>query len=127
MIIRSFIFWDIKPCIPVKVNRRFGERHRLQLQGRKVSLSWKRRSGWREGGERGDWCRVWQSGREKEAKEDKLNKTDAGGGPCPPDVKGLVRKPGSFLLCLMGLMGGFPMARFGAVVSVVGNPPIAQQ
>jgi hypothetical protein len=31
---RSSIFWDITPCSPLKVNRRFGGTHRLHLQGR---------------------------------------------------------------------------------------------
>jgi hypothetical protein len=30
-------FWDITPCSPVKVNRRFGRTCRLHLQGRTVS------------------------------------------------------------------------------------------
>jgi hypothetical protein len=29
---RSTIFWDITPCSPLKVNRRFGRIYRLQLQ-----------------------------------------------------------------------------------------------
>jgi hypothetical protein len=31
------IFWDITPCSPLKVNRRFGGTYRLHLQGRKIS------------------------------------------------------------------------------------------
>jgi hypothetical protein len=34
---RSFIFWDIKPCSPLKLNRRFGGTCRLHLQGWRVS------------------------------------------------------------------------------------------
>jgi hypothetical protein len=30
-------FWDITPCNPVEVNRRFGEIHDLHLQGGNVS------------------------------------------------------------------------------------------
>jgi hypothetical protein len=39
---KSTIFWDIKPCSPLSVNRRFGETYRLQLQGRFQDLisSW---------------------------------------------------------------------------------------
>jgi hypothetical protein len=33
----SSIFWDITPCSPLKVNRRFGGTFRLHLQERKVS------------------------------------------------------------------------------------------
>jgi hypothetical protein len=33
------IFWDITPCSPLRVNRRFGRTHRLHLQGRKNKLS----------------------------------------------------------------------------------------
>jgi hypothetical protein len=32
---RSSVFWDITPCSPLKVNRRFGGRFLLHLQGRK--------------------------------------------------------------------------------------------
>jgi hypothetical protein len=34
---KSFIFWDIKPCSPLKLNRRFGGTCRLHLQGWRVS------------------------------------------------------------------------------------------
>jgi hypothetical protein len=30
---KSSIFWDITPCTPLKVNRRFGGTYRLHLQG----------------------------------------------------------------------------------------------
>jgi hypothetical protein len=29
----SYVFWDITPCIPVEVNRRFGGTRHLHLQG----------------------------------------------------------------------------------------------
>jgi hypothetical protein len=35
VVMKSTIFWDITPCSPVKVNRRFGRIYRLHLQGRK--------------------------------------------------------------------------------------------
>jgi hypothetical protein len=31
------IFWDITPCSPLKVNRRFGRTYRLHLQDRSIS------------------------------------------------------------------------------------------
>jgi hypothetical protein len=31
------IFWDIKSCSPLKVNRRFGGTYQLHLQGRKIN------------------------------------------------------------------------------------------
>jgi hypothetical protein len=31
------IFWDITPCSPLKVNRRFGGTYRLHLQGPRIS------------------------------------------------------------------------------------------
>jgi hypothetical protein len=34
---KSTIFWDITPCSPLKVNRRFGGTYRLHLQGRRIS------------------------------------------------------------------------------------------
>jgi hypothetical protein len=37
VVMKSPIFWDITPCSPLKVNRRFGEKRRLHLQGRRVS------------------------------------------------------------------------------------------
>jgi hypothetical protein len=35
--VKSCIFWDITPCNPLKVNRRFGGTCRLHLQGRRIS------------------------------------------------------------------------------------------
>jgi hypothetical protein len=32
----SSIFWDITPCSPLKVNRRFGGTYRTHLQGRRI-------------------------------------------------------------------------------------------
>jgi hypothetical protein len=34
---KLFVFWDIMPCSPVKVNRRFEHAYRLRLPGRRVS------------------------------------------------------------------------------------------
>jgi hypothetical protein len=34
---KSYLFWDITPCSPLKVNRRFGGTYRLHLQGRGMS------------------------------------------------------------------------------------------
>jgi hypothetical protein len=34
---KTTVFWDITPCTPLKVNRRFGRIYRLHLQGRKMS------------------------------------------------------------------------------------------
>jgi hypothetical protein len=37
VVMKSTIFWNITPCSPLRVNRRFGGTHRLHLQGRKIS------------------------------------------------------------------------------------------
>jgi uncharacterized protein YjiK len=37
VVMKSTIFWDIKPCSPLKVNRFFGGKYRLHLQGRRIS------------------------------------------------------------------------------------------
>jgi hypothetical protein len=34
-VIKSTIFWDITPCSPLKVSRRFGGTYHLHLQGRR--------------------------------------------------------------------------------------------
>jgi hypothetical protein len=39
MVVKSTMFWDIAPCSPLSVNRRFGGTHRLHLQGRKNQFS----------------------------------------------------------------------------------------
>jgi hypothetical protein len=36
-ILKSSVFWDITPCSPLKVNRRFRGTYRLYLQGRRTS------------------------------------------------------------------------------------------
>jgi hypothetical protein len=36
-LLKSIIFWDLTPCSPLNVNRRFGGTYRLHLQGRKIS------------------------------------------------------------------------------------------
>jgi hypothetical protein len=44
---KSTIFWDIKPCSPLKVSRRFRGTCRLHLQGRRISRARnKRESRW---------------------------------------------------------------------------------
>jgi hypothetical protein len=37
VVVRSTMSWDITPCSPLKVNRRFGATYHLRLQGRRVS------------------------------------------------------------------------------------------
>jgi hypothetical protein len=37
VVMKSTIFWDIKLCSLLKVNRRFGGTYRLHLQGRRIS------------------------------------------------------------------------------------------
>jgi hypothetical protein len=34
---KGSLFWDIRPCSPLKVNRRFGGTCRLNLHGRRIS------------------------------------------------------------------------------------------
>jgi hypothetical protein len=41
---KSSIFWDIMPCSPLKVNRRFGGNCRLHLECRRISQGRKQRS-----------------------------------------------------------------------------------
>jgi hypothetical protein len=38
VVTKSIIFWDITPCSPLSVNRRFGGTNRLHLQGVKISV-----------------------------------------------------------------------------------------
>jgi hypothetical protein len=38
-VLMSSIFWDITPCSPWKVNRRFGGTYRLHLQSRRISVA----------------------------------------------------------------------------------------
>jgi hypothetical protein len=38
-ITKSANFWDITPCSPSSVNRRFGGTYRLHLQGQRISLA----------------------------------------------------------------------------------------
>jgi hypothetical protein len=35
--VKSTVFWDIKPCGPLKVNRCFGGTYRLHFQGRRMN------------------------------------------------------------------------------------------
>jgi hypothetical protein len=37
VVMKSTIFWDITPCSPLKVNRRFGWTYRLHYQSRRIS------------------------------------------------------------------------------------------
>jgi hypothetical protein len=37
VVMKSPIFWDITPCSPLQLNRRFEGTCRLHLQGRKIS------------------------------------------------------------------------------------------
>jgi hypothetical protein len=37
VVMKSSVFWDITPCSPLKVSRRFGWTCRLHLQGRRIS------------------------------------------------------------------------------------------
>jgi hypothetical protein len=37
--LKSIIFWDMTPCSPLGVNRRFGGTYHLHLQGRKNKFS----------------------------------------------------------------------------------------
>jgi ABC-type uncharacterized transport system ATPase subunit len=39
VVVKSTIFWDITPCNPFRVNRRFGEIYSLLLQGQKNKFS----------------------------------------------------------------------------------------
>jgi hypothetical protein len=38
VVMKSTIFWDIMPCSPLSVNRRFGGTYHLYLQGRKLKM-----------------------------------------------------------------------------------------
>jgi hypothetical protein len=38
VVMKSTIFWDVTPCSPLSVNRRFGGTYRLHLLGRKIKL-----------------------------------------------------------------------------------------
>jgi hypothetical protein len=40
------IFWDITPCSPLKVNRRFGGTYRIHLQGRISRATYQHESRW---------------------------------------------------------------------------------
>jgi hypothetical protein len=37
VVMKSAIFWDITPCSPLKVSRRFGRTYRLHFQGQRIS------------------------------------------------------------------------------------------
>jgi hypothetical protein len=42
VVMKSTIFWDITPCSPLSVNRRFGGTCRTHLQGQKMLVRWAR-------------------------------------------------------------------------------------
>jgi hypothetical protein len=46
VVMKSGIFWDIKPCSPLKENLRFGATYRLHLQGRISRARYQRESRW---------------------------------------------------------------------------------
>jgi hypothetical protein len=39
VVMKSTVFWDITPCSPLSVSRRFGGTYRLHREGRKNKLS----------------------------------------------------------------------------------------
>jgi hypothetical protein len=41
---KSTVFWDMTPCSPLKVNRRFGGTYRLHFQGRRINQTRNQRS-----------------------------------------------------------------------------------
>jgi hypothetical protein len=46
VVVKSTIFWDITPCSPLSVNRRFGGTYRLHLQVRKNKFN--KKSAWKQ-------------------------------------------------------------------------------
>jgi hypothetical protein len=46
VVMKSTNFWDISPCSPLKVNRRFGRTYRLHLQGRISRARYQRDNRW---------------------------------------------------------------------------------
>jgi hypothetical protein len=49
VVMKSSIFWDVTPCSPLKLKRRFGETCGLHLQGRRIGLARnQRKSKWQE-------------------------------------------------------------------------------
>jgi hypothetical protein len=38
VVMKSSVFWDIMPCSPLKVNRRFGRTYPLNLQGAVLAI-----------------------------------------------------------------------------------------
>jgi hypothetical protein len=49
VVMKSTIFWDITPCSPSKVNRRFGGTHRIFLEIRTISRAKYKRESRRQG------------------------------------------------------------------------------
>jgi hypothetical protein len=46
-VVEKYIFWNTTPCSPLKVNRCFGGKYRLHLQGRRISRTrYQRESRW---------------------------------------------------------------------------------
>jgi hypothetical protein len=39
VVMKSIVFWNMTPCSPLSVNRRFGGTYRLHLQGRRNKFS----------------------------------------------------------------------------------------
>jgi hypothetical protein len=46
VVVNNTIFWDITPCSPLRVDRRFGGTYRLHVQGREISRARKRENRW---------------------------------------------------------------------------------
>jgi hypothetical protein len=44
--VKSTLFWDVTPCSPLKVSRRFGVTHHFHLQGRRISRARNQRERW---------------------------------------------------------------------------------
>jgi hypothetical protein len=63
VVMKSFIFWDMMPCTPLKVNWRSGGTCCLHLQGQRISQAWNKCE---VGGKQSSVCRLlsrWYLGR----------------------------------------------------------------
>jgi hypothetical protein len=60
---KSSVFWDITPCSPLKVNRRFGGTYGLHIQGPKLSQARNQR----EAGSKQSYCLAYSSTLKMEA------------------------------------------------------------
>jgi hypothetical protein len=58
---KSSVFWDIGPCSPLKVNRRFGGTYRLHLQGRISQARYQREIRWQVECQKGttSWYQIY--------------------------------------------------------------------